>query len=262
MRVHIRHDTVYSYESDVSTSLQYLRLRPRTTAQLKVIDWNLKTPGMVSSIVDGFGNPVTVLSIEKPVKRIAITAAGTVEITGKSLLKHDQAFPPALFLRHTDLTEPTEAMRDFAAGFAQNKKSLQRMMRKLHDEMEFLPGSTTVSQPAADAFAQKKGVCQDFTHVFLTCCRHIGVPVRYVSGYLLSDADEEVATHAWAEAFIGQTWHTFDVANNTIAPESHIKLAVGLDYLDVAPVRGVRSGGGQETMETNARVTRGHRPAA
>ena len=91
--------------------------------------------------------------------------------------------------------------------------------------------------------------------MFLACCRHIGVPARYVSGYIHSLNDAHVATHAWAEAWIGRNWQTFDVVNTLNVAESHIKLAVGLDYRDAAPVRGVRAGGGMEHMETRAWVT-------
>ena len=115
--------------------------------------------------------------------------------------------------------------------------------------------ATLVTNTAAEAFDNKKGVCQDHTHVFIACCRYIGVPVRYVSGYIHTNSEDHLATHAWAEVWLGRNWHTFDVVNLLNVAESHIKLAAGLDYLDAAPVRGMRSGGGTERLHTKAWVT-------
>ena len=117
--------------------------------------------------------------------------------------------------------------------------------------MPFRPGDTHSACSAMEAFALGSGVCQDHTHVFLACCRHLGVPARYVSGYLHSDG---VASHAWAEAWVVDRWHSFDVANSRPAGEDHIKLAIGGDYLDACPIRGTRVGGGAETMLATASV--------
>jgi transglutaminase-like putative cysteine protease len=97
-------------------------------------------------------------------------------------------------------------------------------------------------------------VCQDHTHVFLACCRALGLPARYVSGYLYSQDSEHVASHAWAEVWQDGSWHTFDVTNQTRLPRHHLKLAVGLDYMDACPVRGVRFGGGIESLKAVAEV--------
>jgi transglutaminase-like putative cysteine protease len=122
--------------------------------------------------------------------------------------------------------------------------------------MPFKPGDTVVSSSAAEAFAIGSGVCQDHAHVFIACCRYLGVPARYVSGYVYSPGHEEahVASHAWAEAWAVDRWRSFDIANNRPAGEDHIRLAVGADYFDACPIRGVRTGGGAETMSAAALV--------
>ena len=255
MRLHIKHHTTYTYEMPVQNSIQYIRLTPRNTPQQRIHDWTLTTPGEVSQVTDGFGNIVTVMTVEEPVSDITLTAEGIVDLTGKPLTRDDSPFPPQVFLRQTPLTEPSPDIKEFAAHYSAQKRSLMKLMRDLREKIRFTPGATTVTHTAAEAFELGAGVCQDHTHVFIACCRHIGVPVRYVSGYIHSFGDDHLATHAWAEAWIGRNWQTFDVVNTLNVAESHIKLATGLDYRDAAPVRGVRSGGGMEHLDTRAWVT-------
>jgi len=256
MKLKIRHDTTYAYDELALTSIQYLRLTPKNTPQQRILEWTLTTPGETSMMTDGFGNHVTVMTTDKPTKEITLTAEGVVDLTGKPLTKDDTPFPPQVFLRPTPLTEPNKAIKKFAKEFSPNKRSLVRMMNRILERIQFTPGATTVTHTAAEAFDQKKGVCQDHTHVFIACCRYIGVPARYVSGYIHTDSEDHLATHAWAEVWLGHNWHTFDVVNLLNVAESHIKLATGLDYRDAAPVRGMRSGGGMEKLSTRAWVTR------
>lgn len=256
MRLHIKHHTTYTYESPVQNSIQYIRLTPRSTPQQKILKWRLDLPGKSSQMTDGFGNMVTVMTLNEPVSDITLTAEGVVDLTGKPLTPDDSPFPPEVFLRHTPLTEASTDIKEFASGYTAHKRSLTRLMRDLRDHIRFTPGVTSVTHTAAQAFELGAGVCQDHTHIFIACCRHIGVPVRYVSGYIHSFGDDHLATHAWAEAWLGRNWHTFDVVNTLNVAESHIKLATGLDYRDAAPVRGVRSGGGEEHLDTRAWVTK------
>ncbi|NQD94490.1 transglutaminase family protein, partial [Pseudomonas sp. CrR25] len=107
---------------------------------------------------------------------------------------------------------------------------------------------------AAEAFAGRQGVCQDHAHAFLACARSLGIPARYVSGYLYAGNSEHLASHAWAEAWLDGAWYSFDVTNCLARPERHLKLAVGLDYLDACPVRGMRRGGGSEQMHAQVEV--------
>ncbi|MNH30151.1 Transglutaminase-like superfamily protein [compost metagenome] len=129
-------------------------------------------------------------------------------------------------------------------------------MQGLADHMPYSPGATSVGTTAIESFAGGAGVCQDHTHAFLACARSLGIPARYVSGYLCTEDETHLASHAWAEAWIDEAWYSFDVTNRLTRPERHLKLAVGLDYLDACPVRGVRRGGGVESMQASVQVHR------
>jgi len=120
--------------------------------------------------------------------------------------------------------------------------------------MGFQPGETDVYTTATEAFAKKQGVCQDFAHVYLALARCIGLPARYVSGYLHTHATEHVSSHAWVEVWVNDYWWGLDVANGVEAGHQHLKLAVGMDYLDACPVRGMRTGGGDESLNARANV--------
>ena len=255
MKLHIEHETHYHYEGEVATSIQYLRLTPQVTAQQKVIDWHLDLPGAANEVMDGFGNVLTVLVLDLPLSEITIHASGTVDLSHKPVCDHASALAPEVFLRQTELTETDAELRRFAQEHKANAEGLAGLMHSLLQEVRYTPGATTASHTAQEAFRQRAGVCQDHTHIFLGCCRHLGVPARYVSGYLHTDQQPHVASHAWAEAWLNDGWHTFDVANGLTTPDAHIKLAVGMDYLDAAPVRGIRSGGGIESMTARAVVS-------
>ncbi len=255
MRLNIRHHTTYTYGAQVSKSIQYIRLTPRNTPQQRILQWSLTVPGETAAMTDGFGNQVTVMTLNEPTDTIHLAAEGVVDLTGKPLTRDDSPFPPQVFLRHTPLTEPSAEIKAFARQFTGQKRSLMKLMNEVRSRIQFTPGATTVTHTAAEAFELGAGVCQDHTHVFIACCRYIGVPVRYVSGYIHSQGDDHLSTHAWAEAWVGRNWQTFDVVNTLNVAESHLKLAIGLDYRDAAPVRGIRSGGGDEQMDTRAWVT-------
>jgi ferredoxin len=117
---------------------------------------------------------------------------------------------------------------------------------------------TTVVCGETEAFREETSLTAEerAAGMILTCCRHAGLPARYVSGYLYSQDNRHVAMHAWAEVWIEERWHTFDVTNLTSSTSEHLKLAVGMDYLDACPVRGVRYGGGCEQLQSQAQVTR------
>jgi transglutaminase-like putative cysteine protease len=161
------------------------------------------------------------------------------------------------FLRFTRLTEADPALRAFAEQQCRQRRDrtgLIDLMHGLNQHMVYQPGSTEIETSAAEAFAGGAGVCQDHTHAFLACARSLGIPARFVSGYLYSENSEHLASHAWAEAWLDDAWYSFDVTNELARPERHLKLAVGLDYLDACPVRGMRRGGGGEQMHAKVRV--------
>ena len=258
MRLSIEHRTEYCYETPVSHSTQYLRLTPKSSSRQRVLSWDLDMPDGATRSTDGFGNILHVLTMDKPHNAIAIAARGEVEIIDEYLEDDDQRLSPLVYQRFTQITRADPMIRDFALRFAGSapQQRLAELSAALLQLMPYVPGSTVVSSTATEAFSAGRGVCQDHTHVFLSCCRVLGIPARYVSGYLYTDDSNHVASHAWAEAWLDNRWHTFDVTNQTIEPTHHLKLAVGLDYLDACPVRGVRYGGGLESMQAFALVER------
>lgn len=260
MKLSICHDTTYRYEDQVRASIQYLRLTPQESERQHVLDWQLRLPRPAHPQRDAYGNVLHVLTLDEPHESIVIAAHGHVEIDVDSECEHDR-LSPLPFLRTTRLTRADGALLEFSraqCGERRDREAMLGLMQALHERIAYLPGSTQVDTTAAEAFAAGQGVCQDHTHAFLACLRSLGVPARYVSGYLYTDSDDHLASHAWAEAWLDDAWYSFDVTNCLGRPERHLKLAVGLDYLDACPVRGMRRGGGGEQMHARVTVAPGH----
>ncbi|MFI8736131.1 transglutaminase N-terminal domain-containing protein [Ectopseudomonas toyotomiensis] len=256
MRLSISHATTYRYDDQVRASIQYLRLTPHDSERQQVLSWQLDLPRPVHAQLDPYGNILHVLTLDEPHESIVIGARGQVEIDESCEAEHERqsALP---FLRFTRLTQADDAIREFAAHQSKartDRNGLIDLMHALNAHIVYQPGITEVDTSAAEAFAGRRGVCQDHTHAFIACARSLGVPARYVSGYLYTDDAEHLASHAWAEAWVGDAWYSFDVTNCLARPERHLKLAVGLDYLDACPVRGMRRGGGCEQMHAQVQV--------
>jgi transglutaminase-like putative cysteine protease len=238
----IRHEMTYTYDSPVRQSTQYLRLSPRDTARQRVLGWKIEAPRPALRTDDGYGNILHVLTLDKPVSEIAILAAGSVETSPEGDGPSDftgRPLPPLLFLRMTPLTRPEAKLAAVAERFrprAKNEACLRELSAAIHD-------------------GAPHGPSEGLAHAFIASCRLLGVPARYVSGYLyLPGATEQMALHAWAEAWCEERWCGYDVADQISVGERHIKIAVGADYLDACPIRGVRTGGGAETLRAQAEV--------
>ncbi|MNQ66312.1 Protein-glutamine gamma-glutamyltransferase [compost metagenome] len=257
MKLSIRHDTTYSYANEVCTSIQFLRLTPKNTERQHILEWHLELPRLVRSQLDPYGNVLHVLTMDEPHGALVLAAFGQVEIDpGREFERDSQS--PLPFLRTSHLTKTNDALIAFArqhCGIWRDRAALIDLMHGLADHLLYNPGATSVDTTAAEAFAGRGGVCQDHTHAFLACVRSLGIPARYVSGYLCTDDENHLASHAWAEVWLDEGWYSFDVTNRLIRPERHLKLAVGLDYLDACPVRGMRRGGGAESMLARVQVT-------
>jgi transglutaminase-like putative cysteine protease len=174
-----------------------------------------------------------------------------------------ERFPPSLFLRETPLTRADQAIAEFATESARAASNggdlnvMHHMLGRLHREMTFDTDPTHAATTANEAFALRRGVCQDLTHIFIAAARSIGIPARYVGGHFhrADGVTDQEAGHAWAEAYVRDLgWVAFDAANGICATEAHVRVAVGLDYLGAAPVRGVRHGGAGETLTVNVQV--------
>jgi transglutaminase-like putative cysteine protease len=233
----------YTYDSPVRSSTQYLRLCPRDTGRQKVLRWNLDTPGQAMRTQDGYGNVLHVLTLDKPVSEISIDAAGVVETASSVDEPSDftgTPLSPLLFLRPTALTRADA--------------KIEALVEPLRRQGVTRPGLRSL----AAAIHKQEGTAQDMTHAFIACCRRIGVPARYVSGYFHTPGPANAALHAWVEAWVEERWRSFDIAHDCPIGEAHVKIAVGADYLDACPIRGVRTGGGVETMVAQARVIAGN----
>lgn len=264
MRLFIRHATRYRYSAQAHYTIQYLRLTPSSDGTQNVQRWNIRAPGRLTRQIDGYGNVLHVMVIDKLHEEMEIVAEGVVESFDTAGVQRadDGRFPPALHLRETALTEATAEVRDFAEPLrrriaADRLDGLHELSRAVAAAVAYRPGSTDVDTPAAAALTAGSGVCQDQAHVFTAAARFLGVPTRYVSGYVhvegnLGDTSD---SHAWSESWVEDLgWVAFDVTNAICANDAHVRLAVGPDYAACAPIRGVRRGGGREFMEVNVTV--------
>jgi transglutaminase-like putative cysteine protease len=269
MRLSIVHETEYRYQNPAHYTIQYLRLSPQSSRSQKVLSWQLELPAPARPFLDGFGNSAHVLVIDRPHQEIRIRARGEVEVEDDPVTLPDPGpHRPDLYMRNTELTTQDEALVRFSEKFRREvtnnrEAAIESLMLGVREKVDYQPGVTHSATSAAQAFARGAGVCQDHAHVFVACCRQLQIPARYVSGYLAPQkitADKEtgaqaMASHAWAEAWIdGLGWQGFDVANRVRAHGRHVRLAVGLDYLDACPVRGFRRGGSGESMGVEVQV--------
>ncbi len=266
MRIRISHLTSYRYEKPAIGVIQMLRLTPRNHDGQYVARWRIdvSTDCRLDQHEDAFGNITHAFTAEGPFSEFSVAVEGEVETRDTQGVVRGavERFPPSLYLRETALTAPDAGIAGFAAEIRTTAGGnvldlLHLMLARLHRDMDCDPKSTHVATPAAEAFARKRGVCQDFAHVFIAVARSLAVPARYVGGYFHREdgANEQEAGHAWAEAFVPSLgWVAFDPANGICATDAHVRVAIGLDYLGAAPLRGTRYGGAGEVLSVKVRV--------
>ncbi|GAA0211594.1 transglutaminase family protein [Brevundimonas nasdae] len=234
-----------------------LRLTPRSCESQQVGDWRIETDvdARLRRSEDAFGNIVHSLYTERPTDSLTIRVMGEVSTvdTGGVIRGQSERLSPLVFLRDTALTRADAAILDFAQAIGQGDPldRMHRLMGALHRDVAFEVGSTSATHTAAEAFAQRRGVCQDHAQIFISAAHRLGVPARYVSGHLnRSDGQhDQDAAHAWAEAWIeGLGWVGFDPANGICPTDQYVRVAVGLDALGATPIRGTSYGGGQESL--------------
>ena len=262
MLIDVRHATRYRYEEPSRYSIQRLHLAPSDHEGQRVLEWAVRVPEGARSAAhdDAFGNHVHLVTLSEPHEAIEIVAEGRVELHDTAGIVRGAAspVPDGLYLRQTEATEPSAAIRALAQrlGPEPGVAAFHGLMSDIRDRMAYETGVTDAHTTAADAMAAGHGVCQDHAQVFVSAARHAGVPTRYVSGYLLVEGETRAeASHAWAEALIPDLgWVGFDVANRICPTERYVRAAAGLDARGVAPVRGTRRGGGGETLEVEVLV--------
>ncbi|HYE52491.1 MAG TPA: transglutaminase family protein [Azospirillaceae bacterium] len=265
MRLSVRHVTEYRYDGPGRSLVQVLRLAPGPHEGQRVRHWRVAADHgqALQPFTDGYGNLSHLLTLHRPHQGLRITVEGEVETddTAGVVRGAAETLPPAFFLRTTAQTAPDDALRALAADAAREAGGtlarLHALMGLVHGRVAYRLGMTGAATTAAEALAGGSGVCQDHAHVMLAAARLMGVPARYVGGYLWPGVDgrEETASHAWAEAWVeGLGWVGFDAANGLCPTDRYVRAAVGLDYGDAAPVRGVRHGAGRETLTVAVRV--------
>jgi transglutaminase-like putative cysteine protease len=260
MQMHIRHETRYRYERPVKYSVQSLHLTPRRDQGQRALNWTISAPGRRLEQVDAYGNISHLLTIEEPHREITIVVRGVVETSDAEGRQDDGPLSHLAYLSPTKLTTPNEELRSFAQHAMHNIADPLSRARALADAVfeavRYKSGTSDVQDSAAVAFKSGEGVCQDHAHVYIAAARAMGMPTRYVSGYLYTGEPKDLASHAWVDVWLGAElgWQSIDVTNKRPAVRTYCRLAVGRDYLDAAPVRGMRQGGGGEEMEANVLV--------
>jgi transglutaminase-like putative cysteine protease len=263
MRLSITHATRYTYDQPVPYALQQLRLTPKSHGAQKVLRWSTEVEGGKKELTfeDSHRNTVDLISFDAGTQGVTVTCTGEVEVreTHGIVGQHAGFMPVWMFQRETALTRPGPATRKLAQSVGQEPNVLKRMhdlMACVADAVAYKPGRSHVKSTAEEVLAAKEGVCQDQAHVFIAAARALGVPARYVSGYLMMDGRvDQDATHAWAEACIPDLgWVGFDVANAMCPDTRYVRVATGLDYAEAAPVSGMRLGSGAEVLTVTVAV--------
>lgn len=263
MRLTIQHDTHYYYDDAPKHLIQLLRLSPREDAHQRVVEWRITTPGKQSAFKDAFGNLSHSHMLVHPPRDLRLQVFGIVEITplvagAVPSDYHAQIIPAITYLVPTPLTTSFAAIEMLAKqtlphGLQTGLDALI-LARAVCQAVEYRAGNTDVTSTAEQAFTLASGVCQDHAHVMIAACRSLGVSARYVSGYVDPGNSRAAASHAWVDVWLQGIWISVDVTNGIYASDSHCRLAIGRDYLDACPVRGMREGGQTEQLDVSVTV--------
>jgi transglutaminase-like putative cysteine protease len=278
------HTTEYDYSESVAVSHHMARLRPRVLPHQQSLHHELQiepAPAVMTTHTDYFGNAVTFFAMQGAHKHLTVRARSRVALQATSVPSPlDTPRWEAVADRTALPLEALECLFDSAlipasadltvyarAAFPPGRPLLDAVLeltRRIHEEFTFDPQATTVATPLADVFTSRRGVCQDFARVEIACLRSLGLPARYVSGYLetvppaggarVLGAD---ASHAWLAVYCpGAGWIHVDPTNNLLPSRTHVTVAWGRDYNDVSPIHGVILGGGNHTLRVNVDVLR------
>jgi transglutaminase-like putative cysteine protease len=261
MRILIDHITRYRYTEPANNIVQLLRLTPRQADCQHVQHWRIDVDadGRLMPFTDSAGNLCHIFYADGAIDSLTLHVTGAVITQDMAGIVSgaEEPLPPAAYLRHTPLTEITPAIAAFATRFraADPITESHALMLGIKAQMQFEPGVTNSVTDADTALALGRGVCQDLAQIMIASARHLGHPARYVSGhYAAPDHPEQEAAHAWAELWLdGLGWVAFDPTHGLSASEGHVRVAVGLDSLEAAPVRGSRRGGGAESLAVEVR---------
>jgi len=273
MLITVIHTTRFSYEREVVESVMQARLEPRSDADQRLLRFDLQVlpAARLFHYDDGFANTVHCFTVPAPHDHLVVTARSRVETRLINPFEPPTQLPTPdpveswPYLQFDGLVCRTAEVDALADRFRPSGDdgvlaAVQDVMRYIHDGFEYQAEVTTVTSTVADVLAVRKGVCQDFAHLMLAICRAMGIPARYISGYIYSSPEHaargDTASHAWCEAFIpGYGWRGFDPTNAVLAADSHVKVGQGRSYHDVPPTRGVYRGQAEERIEVRVETS-------
>ncbi|MCC6627648.1 MAG: transglutaminase family protein [Chloroflexi bacterium] len=281
----IRHLTRFRYSAPITESVMEVRMQPRTEGHQRCLAFRLhpNPRTQVLAYRDYLGNTVHYFDVPSRHLQLTITAEAQIELRP---LPPPSPLPATAWdeveaiaeagehwfdLQPSTFARPTDRLADFARELRLGRQddpltTLRRLTTEIATSFAYAPQSTHVDSPIDDALRSRQGVCQDFAHIMIALVRQLGIPCRYVSGYLVHrvqdrDRSAEDATHAWVEALLpGLGWVGFDPTNDLIAGDRHIRVAVGRDYADVPPTRGVFKGRADSMLEVSVQVTLADQP--
>ncbi len=263
MRLSIRHVTRYLFGQPVESGLQRLRLQPKTSHGQQIIDWQMQLEGarQQAEYDDQHHNRTVLVSVEPGTKALTVSCSGVVETSDNAGIvgPHTGYMPLWRFRAQTALTQPGPLMTALVAGLRRGGDPLDilhTLSRGVLDAVRYEIGHTDAETTAEQAMAAGRGVCQDHAHIFIGTARALGIPARYVSGYLMmNDRIDQEAGHGWAEAHLdGLGWVAFDVSNGISADARYVRVATGCDYRDAAPVTGISYGAGETALAVSLAV--------
>ena len=279
VRYEIEHRSRYCYTAPVQQCVMLLCLEPRKGRGQRLLNFEIETqpPACLNRETDCFGNARHLLDLHQAHQTLEIATRSTVEAmpapplprrlpTGawEELCSRESSFADWDFTHSSALVRPSPALAAFVerhriAPVDDPLESLLQLSHALHHCLHYIPGSTSAESPVEHILETGQGVCQDYTHLMLAIARSWGIPARYVSGYLHSTQSDDQAlnnaTHAWVECWLPELgWLGFDPTNPSLAGTGSVCIAVGRDYRDVSPTRGVRQGGGATHLEIEVRM--------
>jgi transglutaminase-like putative cysteine protease len=273
MAYSVRHTTSFQYEPAVRESVMEVRMQPRTDFRQRCLSFSLNIDPRANMMMyrDFYGNAVHNFDIPERHRRIDVLAQAIVDVLPARILEAAAADDWEELDRRVAQTDywemllpshfavPTDLLEKLAIELDVRRRGnplelLQELNSRLYELFDYAPNTTEVDSPIDDALKARRGVCQDFAHIMITLVRQLKIPCRYVSGYLYHedksrDRSPAGATHAWVEAYLGELgWVAFDPTNNLEGCDRHVRVAVGRDYSDVPPTRGVYKGEAESEM--------------
>jgi transglutaminase-like putative cysteine protease len=274
MKLRIQHHTHYGYSEPLQYSVQQLLLWPADGPTQRVLSWRVDAPSTLYALPDGMGNRCHGFTLQadalKPRLAMDISASGCVVTMDVAAFHEGGDAPhPAFFLRSSPHAEPHPRMAAWArqavsdldaalqAGVTPSDELWLALAQAVAHKVRYRSGSTGVETTALEAFDWGLGVCQDQAHVMLAVCRSLGVSARYVSGYFYADTEPDLASHAWVDVCthaLDRRWLSIDVTHHRLTDGRYVRLAVGSDYTACPPVKGLRRGGGDETLRVSVQI--------